>query len=312
MIELDGKEKVQLHPNMVVSNPLVSVLVQTYNHENYIRKCLDGILMQEVDFEYEILISEDDSIDETRKICVEYAFEYPDKIRLFLHDRLNNIEINGNPTGRYCFIWNTQHSNGKYIAMCDGDDYWDDPNKLQQQVDFMESNLAYSTSFHNATVIDENENIILESLLKSIPEKGYTIEEMLRGKVMPTSTILFRNCIKEIPYILKKILNADTFLFALLAHHGPAKYMHEIKNVKRRIHSGGIWSSLSEYNKLKSGTKSYLEILDEVDFKYKKIVAAVVVEKLDKLIHIHKKNKEFKLFLRDTIKRHQIKIIYKL
>ena len=93
----DQYEKVPVKecPNTVSGNPLVSVCVQTYQHAPYIKECLDGILMQETDFNFEVLLGDDSSTDGTREICLEYARKYPDKIRLFLHHRENNINIGG-------------------------------------------------------------------------------------------------------------------------------------------------------------------------------------------------------------------------
>ncbi|MEZ4781129.1 MAG: glycosyltransferase [Flavobacteriaceae bacterium] len=120
-----------------LENPLVSVVVGVYNHERFIKLCLNGILMQKTDFKYEIILGEDASTDGTREICKEYAKRFPDKIKLFLRSRKDVIYINGNATGRYNFIENLKACQGKYIALCDGDDYWTDPLKLQKQVDFL-------------------------------------------------------------------------------------------------------------------------------------------------------------------------------
>lgn len=140
---LSNKEKVREVPNRASVSPKVSVCVMAYNHEPYIRACLNSILMQEVDFEFEILLGEDCSSDSTRAICLEYAERYPDKIRLFLHKRENVIYIDGLPTGRFNYLNNLRNARGKYIALCDGDDYWIDSQKLQRQLDFMEANPDY-------------------------------------------------------------------------------------------------------------------------------------------------------------------------
>src|SRR5690606_9572949 len=108
------KVPVEEFPSNVPDSTKVSVLVQTYNHAPYIRQCLDGILMQETDFDFEILLGEDASTDGTREICIEYAQEHPDKIRLFLHSRENNISINGRPSGRFNFCNNLFEANGEY------------------------------------------------------------------------------------------------------------------------------------------------------------------------------------------------------
>src|SRR3954469_12007804 len=100
------KVRVEPFPNYVTEYPLVSVCVQTYQHVNYIKDCMEGILMQQTNFPFEILLGEDQSTDGTREICIEYAQKYPDKIRLFLHHRENNIKINGRQTGLFNFLYN--------------------------------------------------------------------------------------------------------------------------------------------------------------------------------------------------------------
>ena len=138
-----------------MTKPLVSVCCVTYNHVGFIRDAIDSFLMQKTDFNYEICLGEDASNDGTRGICVEYAKKYPDKIRLFLRSRDDVIKINGTATGRYNFIETLKECKGKYIALCEGDDYWTDPYKLQKQVDFLEANSEYS--FCGSEIIIEDE-----------------------------------------------------------------------------------------------------------------------------------------------------------
>jgi glycosyltransferase involved in cell wall biosynthesis len=119
---------------------MVSVCIQTYNHEKYIAQCLENVLNQKANFLWEIILGEDESSDSTREICIDYSRRFPDKIKLFLHSRSNVIYVNGNATGRNNLIQNLTNAKGKYIALCEGDDYWTDQYKLQKQVDFLEAN----------------------------------------------------------------------------------------------------------------------------------------------------------------------------
>ena len=123
-----------------MNNTIVSVCMITYNHENFIREAIDGVLMQKTDFPIELIIGEDCSTDGTRKIVMEYARKYPDIIRPLLPD--SNLGMMKN------FIETMQAATGKYIALCEGDDYWTDPYKLQKQVDFLEANEEYSLCCH--------------------------------------------------------------------------------------------------------------------------------------------------------------------
>ena len=125
--------------------PLVSVCTATYQHAEYIEECIEGILIQKTDFPFEIIIGEDESDDGTREICKNYAEKYPDKIRLFLRDRKSSCIFNdqGNRINGFNGKWTRKSARGKYIALCEGDDYWTDPLKLQKQVDFLEENSEY-------------------------------------------------------------------------------------------------------------------------------------------------------------------------
>jgi len=120
--------------------PLVSVVTTTYQHAPYIRQCLDSILMQETDFPFELIIGEDGSTDGTREICIEYANKYPDKIRLFLRDRkLTQYVTEDGRTVIFNGYFSRAAARGEYIAMCEGDDYWIDPNKLKKQIKILQA-----------------------------------------------------------------------------------------------------------------------------------------------------------------------------
>lgn len=179
------------------SKPLVSVCIVTFQHVNYIRDCLDGVLMQKTNFDFEILLGEDSSTDGTKEICEEYAHKYPEKIKLFLHKRESNIIINGNPTGRFNFINNLQNAQGKYIALCEGDDYWADPFKIQKQVDFLEINPDYHLC---CTDYDERNNlyIISNSKLKNQfglnQDQDITFKDYFNNRlIMRTLTVVFKS-----------------------------------------------------------------------------------------------------------------------
>jgi glycosyltransferase involved in cell wall biosynthesis len=246
-------KQVKENLNNVNQNPLVSVCVQTYNHVDYIKQCLDGILFQKTTFEFEILLGEDDSIDGTRELCVDYAKRYPDKIRLFLHHRENNIKIGGQPTGRFNFLYNLHSSKGEYIALCEGDDYWTDPLKLQKQVDFLEGNPEYVVCCHNAKIINEKGNLIQDKKLpKLIQDRDYSSLELQKGAFLLTLTMVFRNVLEEYPKNFSKVLNGDTFLISLLGGYGKGRYVEDIELAAYRVHSGGIWSELDNSKRLKA------------------------------------------------------------
>ena len=129
---------------------LVSVLMITFNHEQFIAQAIDSVLMQQTDFEYEIIIGEDCSTDRTREIVIEYAERNPEKIRPLLHD--HNLGL----MGRYNFVAAYKMCHGKYIALLEGDDYWTDPHKLQKQVVFLENHPECSLCAHNTRIVIED------------------------------------------------------------------------------------------------------------------------------------------------------------
>ncbi|VGO21292.1 glycosyltransferase [Pontiella sulfatireligans] len=134
---------------------VVSVCLITYNHAPYIRECLDSLLFQETNFPYEICVGEDESTDGTREICIKYAEKYPDRINLILRSQSEDGRDAYLSQGVYNYIETTKACSGKYLALCDGDDAWIDPLKLQKQFDVMEANPSVSLVHSNYDKIDE-------------------------------------------------------------------------------------------------------------------------------------------------------------
>lgn len=229
---------------MIHKTPLVSISVVTYNHIDYIKQCLDGILMQQTNFPFVIIIGEDESTDGTREICIDYANKHPDKINLFLRSRKDVIYINGNPTGRYNFIENLKASKGKYIAICEGDDYWTDPLKLQKQVDFLEANLDYNICFHKVQIYNQEENKFNEdSITREVPEIT-NIEDLARGNFIHTPSVLLRNNF-TIPKWYLKTTQGDWALYMLQIKDKKIKKLNDIMAVYR-VHDEGVWAKLSQ------------------------------------------------------------------
>ena len=259
------------------SHPVVSVCVQTYQHRNFIRQCLDGILAQKTNFDFEICLGEDASTDGTREICIEYADAHPEVIQLVLHDRKNVIYINGRPTGRYNFMHNLERARGKYIALCDGDDVWDDETKLQKQYDFMEANQDYVLCFHRAMLIDENGDSLDPP--RFIPSRlaDLSSNDIVANAFIPFSTCLFRNVVLELPESFKRVANPDSFLFSLLGQFGKGGYLADINDSLYRQHGGGIWSSRAANEKQRVAIETFEDVLDCVSEEYKKPVREKLV-----------------------------------
>ncbi len=261
------KEKYQKKPVEEVSasppaNPVISVLVQTYQQKDFIRECLDSILVQETDFDFEILIGDDGSTDGTREICLDYAEKYPEKIRLFLHHRENQIKVMGEPTSNFNAFYNFFSAKGNYIAFCEGDDIWIDPLKLQKEVDFLESNSEFVLTYHEFRAIDKYSKNS-QSKIELIQPKTDIISEDLQ-KVIYHPLLLcccFRNVITGIPSEILQIINMDTFLFSILGQYGNAKFLKNITASHYRTHEGGIWSKKKRQKKLFSKLLTYEKLI---------------------------------------------------
>ena len=181
-----------------ITNCTVSIFLLTYNQEQFIAQTLDSILIQKTNFSFKIVIGDDASIDDTSNICREYAFRYPDKID---YKRLSrNLGLMGN------FVKTASRLKGKYIAICDGDDYWLDPLKLQKQVDLLEGNDDYALVGTGVQLVLKNGDTI-EKVNKSFKE--VSIEELIEDNKIIAPTALFRNYLEiqnlpnwfhEIPY----------------------------------------------------------------------------------------------------------------
>lgn len=233
------KEPIKHYNHSVSEKPLVSVCVQTYQHAPYIRECLNSILMQKTDFDFEILLGEDESADGTREICIEYAEKYPDKIRLFLHKRENVIKISGSPTGRFNFLYNLNEAKGKYIALLEGDDYWTVNDKLQYQVDFLESNNQCFMINHRMPSIGKSE------------EGWYNMKQLfIRGYLPHTSNYMFRRfSIDKYKIPLLNMLGGEMCVLYISATEG--LIFHDSHPVSfYRSNSKGIYTSKDELQRL--------------------------------------------------------------
>ena len=227
--------------------PLVSVCVSAYQHQDFIAECLEGILRQKTNFPFEIIIGEDESADETRAICLKYRDQFPSRIRLFLRSRKDVIHVNGRPTGRYNFLENVKAARGKYIALCEGDDYWVDENKLQMQVDFLENNPDFSLAHTNVNHVNRKGEVVLARPLNY--KDVMTHEEVAGIITVQTLTMVFRkDAIPVFPEAFSRVFNADLFLVALLSEKGKVKFFQAVTGCYRK-HQGGIFSGINYKNR---------------------------------------------------------------
>ena len=184
---------------------LVSIVVITYNHEKYIRKCLDSILMQDVDFPFEIIISDDFSPDGTAQIITEYQKKYPDIIK----PNLRTINVGATKNQYDCFTRCT----GDYIAILDGDDFWTDKRKLKIQTDFLKNNDTFIACTQRYSVVDENDNVTQKVFYgPGRPESGeYTLNDFQKYIYYGhPGTLVFKNIFLE-PIWISLLVNIIFF-----------------------------------------------------------------------------------------------------
>ena len=214
----------------------VSVLMLAYNHEQFIAQALDSALMQQVNFDYEIVIGEDCSPDTTRDILICYQQKYPNQIRLLLPEK--NLGMHDN------FIQTFKACRGDYIAILEGDDYWTSPDKLQKQVDFLDKNADCTICFHKAFVPNQDSSKEWLFSPKEQQKKVFTLEDILScsNNMMPTASIMFRQgFINEFPDWIYDVDLIDWILQVFLAQHGNIGFIDEVLSVYR-VHPEGNWS----------------------------------------------------------------------
>lgn len=247
-----------------VNSPLVTIFCPSYNHENYIEQALNSFLQQVTNFEIEILVVDDKSMDLTVSIIEKYVDLYPKKIQA-IYQQENQYSKGKGLFREFCL----PHAKGKYIAICDGDDYWIDPLKLQKQIDFLEQNPEFVGCSHNTKVLYEDptckETLIVQNPIKDI----FTIEDFSKGEIyFHTSSMVYRNdkSTKHAYEFIKKH-RGDWFISLAFTQYGPIKYLDEVMSVYR-VHSEGMWSLLSKDEQIAKNLKAIIDFNRIFSYKY--------------------------------------------
>lgn len=250
------------------TKPAVSVVMITYNHENYIKQAIEGVLMQQCNFNVELIIADDNSPDNTETIIRGIKSEHANGIciKYTKHQRNKGVMPN--------FIWGLQQCYGKYIALCEGDDYWTDPLKLQKQVDFLEANEEYSLCFTAKSNVDSEGVFINEA---RYGHKTWGAEDVLNGGfIAPTQTIVSKNLSHEFIEFCNKLPNRTggdrlyTYFYAL---KGKLKYIDD-NTASYRIHNGGVWSGLDKKQQLVAHItqhSNFLEVVKKDNLHFKQL-----------------------------------------
>ncbi len=238
--------------------PLVSVWVITYNHVNYIGKCLDSILCQKTNFKFEICLGEDDSNDGTLEICKKYANKHPDIVRLFERKRTDPNRAGCIGVWQFNYIETLRACRGKFIALCDGDDYWSNDHKLQKQVDYLEQHQDLSGCYHKVGQVNEKDQIICSDMgYPPIQRERYSLDYLLRyGVFSPVLSVLFRNRENIAPDWFKKSQVGDILLHTGNLLHGDYGFIDEVMGFYR-VHSQGLASGSPRREIVKKTIQAY-------------------------------------------------------
>ena len=269
--------------------PLVSICIITYNHEKFIASAIESVLMQKTTFDFEIVLGEDYSTDRTREICIEYKKKFGDKIKLLLNDK--NLGVIPN------FVKTLSACTGKYVALCEGDDYWTDPFKLQKQIDFLESNSAYSLCFHDAVVLWDDKSHQPEYFCTNDQKATATIYDVINKWFVPTASMVFRaELIKPLPEWFQDIYNGDYALDMLLANKGPIGYLKDVMSVYRKSDSSLSRNIGKNYQFVGNQKIKLLNYFNSyTDFKYNYAIETQI-KNLEKEMKIYKSKIYYKLY----------------
>lgn len=254
----------------------VSISCITYNHEKYIEQAIQSFLMQKTDFKYEILIHDDASTDSTADIIKKYQQEYPDIIKPVLQSE--NQYSRG--VKHISYTYNFNRAKGKYIALCEGDDYWTDKYKLQKQVYYMESDSECTLCTHSVKRVSTESVNDIGLIRPSKVNRELDIREFILGGGMfiGTNSILFpKKIIDNLPTWFFDAHAGDYPLQIFLANHGKAYYMDETMSAYR-VNVQGSWTNrvYFSYEQRIEHFKRVAKMLDEIneytEYKYNKEV----------------------------------------
>lgn len=226
----------------------VSIVCITYNHEKYIENALNSFLSQKTNFDYEIIVCDDHSIDNTVNIIEEIRKKNQEKIKL--------IENKTNLGSMKNYLKALSLATSKYIAVCDGDDYWIDNYKLQKQVDFLDNNPDFSMVFHNTRVINESGEFI--KIYPNFKRREVNFKELVSYNCIPSNSVMYRNC-KQLT-LRNDIVPLDHYIHLKYATIGKIFCMKDIMSTYR-MHQNSLWE-------FSSNDEKYYDFLDKNGIYY--------------------------------------------
>lgn len=277
-----------------MSDPLVSISCITYNHAPFIRECLDGFLMQQTNFPFEILIHDDASTDGTKEIIEEYVDKYSDLIFPIYQTENQYTQGVRGMMARFNF----PRAKGKYIALCEGDDYWTDPLKLQKQVNLMEE--------EDITLCHTGATNSLGKVISKNDKELDNIQRIIYGNyIITASSMIRKNVLAKYTWVNAKYPFGDWPLWLTASANGKVLFLPDITTVYR-INETGVWQNnwkdrigsdrmLAEIELLTEFKSNYREYIHEVD--------EAILVRLRKLVDFYFECESYGLILRNPMKR---------
>lgn len=240
---------------------MVSIHCMTFNHVEFIEDAIHGFLIQKTNFPFEILIHDDASTDGTQRVIEKYVEKYPNLIKPFYQ------EENSFSKGYRTEFFNFLRVKGKYTALCEGDDFWLNKDKLHLQVSFLEKNPSVVICGHDVIEIDSNCKVISKSQLNLNKDKKYTQNDIAFGVNIPSKSALWRSSLPVTGPIMPW---GDTFLFSYFGNFGEGYNFKDLMGVYR-IHSGGVWSGIDKDKQLEGEYNIYSQLPEYTSPKFKSI-----------------------------------------
>ena len=260
-----------------MTDPLVSICMITYNHEKFIKEAIHGVLKQKVSFDFEFIISNDASSDDTDSYIQEIINANPQiKFKYFNHSKNKGMIEN--------FLFTLKACKSKYIALCEGDDYWTDSYKLQKQVDFLESHPDYEVCFTNIEVVNSLGEKKKDKLIANPKKYSFTHKDMTIWA--PTLTRVFKN--RDFSVLNKPAPGMDTYMLVYQSTLGKIRFLDEITG-SYRIHDGGVYNQKKLGQKFQHKIKTRIACLSFVQREYKKKFAGEILKDLIELKTIDSK-----------------------
>ena len=261
----------------------VSVWMSAYNHGKYISRCLDSVLMQKTDFDFEIVIGEDCSADDTREIVKDYADRFPDKVKPFFPEK--NIGMMQMDVATF------SRCRGEYLALLNGDDEWTDENKLQIQADLLDSESDASMCYHRSFVIDEMSGQEWETEFTGIGNE-LPVEKLFHGfNPIMTASVMCRNPGK-LPDWYEDVPYGDMPLYLMLSEKGKIRYIDRTMCLYR-IHASGNWQGDTLKSNLIKDLKYYNLIDEKFEHRYSGFIKKILALRYLSLTILSIRNDEY-------------------